>query len=53
MKDEGLLPNKLYDMAMKKLRESFNRCPKSKYRKIPDTQEQCTFIRRFVENECK
>ena len=53
MKDEGLLPDKLYDMAMKKLRESFNRCPKSKYRIIPDTQEQCTFIRKFVENECK
>lgn len=53
MKDEGLSSDELYERAMKRLRESFKRCPKSKYRTIPDTQEQCAFIRRFVENECK
>lgn len=53
MKDEGLSADSLYEMAMQKLRDSFNRCPKSKYRTIPDTQEQCEFIRKFIENECK
>lgn len=53
MKDEGLSTDKMYEMAMKKLRNSFKKCPKSKYRDIPDTQAQCEFIRRFVENECK
>lgn len=53
MKDDGLSTNELYELAMQKLRDSFKRCPKSKYRTIPDTQEQCAFIKRFIENECK
>lgn len=53
MKDEGLSADRLYEMAMQKLHDSFKRCPKSKYRTIPDTQGQCAFIKKFVENECK
>ena len=53
MKDDGLSTNELYELAMQKLRDSFKRCPKSKYRTIPDTKEQCAFIKRFIENECK
>lgn len=53
MKDDGLSTNELYELAMQKLRDSFKRCPKSKYRTIPDTQEQCAFVKRFIKNECK
>ena len=52
MKDEGLSAEELYEKAKQQLRESFHRCPKSKYRDIPDTQEQCLFVKKFIENEC-
>lgn len=53
MKNEGLSNDKAYELAMKKLRDSFTMCPKSKYRTTPETKAQCAFIRKFVENECK
>lgn len=53
MKDEGLSNDKLYERALKKLRDCFTMCPKSKYRTTPETKAQCAFIRKFVENECK
>ena len=52
MKDEGLSADKLYELSMQKLHSSFNKCPKSKYRTIPETKEQCMFVRKFIENEC-
>lgn len=52
LKDKGLTKEEIYQQAMQHLYDSFSRCPKSKYRKIPDTQEQEEFIKAFAFNEC-
>lgn len=52
LKDKGLSKEDIYNQAMLRLQDSFQKCPKSKYRKIPDTQKQCLFVKDFVEKEC-
>lgn len=52
LKDKGLDAEEIYSLALQRLYDSFQRCPKSKYRPIPDTQEQKMFIKQFVLNEC-
>lgn len=52
MKDSGLSYDAIYDRAMQQLKDSFSKCPKSKYRSTPDTQEQCEFIKEFIRKEC-
>ena len=41
-----------YDQTMAELRRLFKDCPKSAYRKIPETEEQCRFIARYIKNHC-
>ncbi len=52
LKDKGLTAEDIYNQAMQRLYDSFHRCPKSKYRTIPDTEGQCVFIKKFIQNEC-
>lgn len=52
MKDKGLSNEMIYKLAMQQLYDSFQKCPKSKYRTIPDTHEQCLFIKEFIRKEC-
>ncbi len=41
-----------YDQTMAELRRLFKDCPKSAYRRIPETEEQCRFIARYIKNHC-
>ena len=51
---EGLPVNGYdYNQTMETLRQLFKDCPKSSYRIIPETKEQCRFIARFIEEERK
>ena len=52
LRGKGLSADAIYEQAMKQLAESFARCPKSRYRMIPDNDLQRNFVRRFVCNEC-
>lgn len=52
LKGRGLSADEKYRQAMQRLYDSFSRCPKAKYRKIPDTYEQKAFIKTFIANEC-
>ena len=40
-----------YEKTMSKLEQLFSACPKSQYRVSPETQEQCDFIAKFLEEE--
>ena len=37
-----------YEITMNVLKNAFSDCPKSAYRNIPETQEQCDFIARYA-----
>ncbi|MBR5918461.1 MAG: hypothetical protein IKZ83_00960, partial [Prevotella sp.] len=52
LKDKGWSKEDIYNQAMLRLQDSFQTCPKTKYRKIPDIQKQCLFVKDFVEKEC-
>ena len=52
LRGKGLSADEIYGQAMQRLFDSFRKCPKAKHRSIPDTQEQCSFIKDFVVNEC-
>ena len=41
-----------YDQTMAELRRLFKDCPKSAYRRIPETEEQCRLIARYIRNHC-
>ncbi len=41
-----------YDQTMAELRRLFKDCPKSTYRRIPETEEQCRFIAKYIKNNC-
>ena len=41
-----------YDQTMAELRRLFKDCPKSAYRRIPETEEQRQFIARYIKNHC-
>ena len=38
-----------YDQTITTLRQLFEDCPKSAYRITPETQEQCQFIARYID----
>ena len=42
-----------YEDAMSRLERLFMACPKSAYRRTPETQEQCNFIAKFLQKENK
>jgi len=42
-----------YEQTMSKLEQLFSACPKSQYRVTPETQEQCNFIAKFLQEENK
>lgn len=53
MRDKASSASQLYDLAMQRLQSAFAMCPKSKYREMPETDEQRRFIRSFIEKEVK
>lgn len=52
MRNDGLTPSELYTKAIQRLKDSFGRCPKSKYRESPENELQRNFVKQFISNEC-